>query len=54
MHGVEERKAKIKGIKSNRAEDVDKEDEVPNSTIQREATCHVEERKTKDDGRKER
>lgn len=27
--------------------------EIPNGTIHREATCHAEERKTKDDRRKE-
>lgn len=30
-----------------------KKNEIPNGTIHREATCHAEERKTKDDRRKE-
>lgn len=32
---------------------VRKKNEIPNGTIHREATCHAEERKTKDDRRKE-
>ncbi len=43
---------KLKAPKSNRAEDMDKKDEIPNSTIHREATCHAEEIKQKTTGEK--
>lgn len=35
-----------------RKEDVDKKDEVPNSTVHRQATCHAEERQQKTTGEK--
>lgn len=43
---------KNKASENNRAEDVDKKDEIQNSSIHGEATCHAKERKQKTTGEK--